>query len=576
MSEKLKRRLTPMDAAFLYIERPEQPMHVGAVCEFEGKIPFVKFMRNLESRLHLIPRYRQRVVFAPMNLGHPTWEDDADFDIRHHVKRHTVRAPGGELELRKMGEALLTDVLDREKPLWEVHIIEGLAGNKTGIVFKVHHCMVDGVSGIGLAYVLFDMVPDVPKMAKPRFKPAPMPESGKLLQDALRDTAVEGLEHWTRFQRKLIDFGRDIDTSQIRHALKKFGATMGNFLLPFASMPFNVPLSGKRRMHWSAFNFADARAIRAVCGGTVNDVALAVIGGAVRKYLQEGGDSQKLPRHLRVLVPVNVREEHERGQLGNRISFLPVEVPLHLEDPVERLQSVHLYTREMKEAKVASSISLMFDVIMGSPAPIYAAGLGTVSRPRIQSLIGLVSAIPPANMIVTNVPGPQIPLYTVGHRMLAFYPTLPVALEMGVNFSITSYDQRLYITLSGDGQASDAIDQIGVNIERSFHELREAAAVKEAQYVKIVREAEAAAPAPSARPEPAAPAASVAKPRDTPRVKAPAPSKKRAAKTKVKTEAPAPSLNGNGIAHGPVRRKLVVKRKTHAGATPAKKPADKN
>lgn len=570
MLEKLKRRLTPMDAAFLYIERPEQPMHVGAVCIFEGKLPFVKFMRNLESRLHLIPRYRQRVVFAPMNLGHPTWEDDADFDVRNHVKRHTVRAPGGELELRRMGEEFLTPVLDRDKPLWEVHVIEGLAGNQTGIVFKVHHCMVDGVSGIGLAYVLFDMVPEVPKIAKPRFKPAPMPESGKLLQDALRDTAIEGLEHWTRFQRKLIDFGRDIDTTQIRYALKKFGATMGNFLLPFASMPFNVPLSGKRRMHWSGFTFADARAIRAVCGGTVNDVALAVIGGAVRKYLQEGGDSKKLPRHLRVLVPVNVREEHERGQLGNRISFLPVEVPLHLEDPVERLQSIHLYTREMKEAKVASSISLMFDVVMGSPAPLYAAGLGTMARPRIQSIIGLVSAIPPANMIVTNVPGPQIPLYTVGHRLVAFYPTLPVALEMGVNFSITSYDQKLYITLSGDAQASEAIDAIGENIQHAFHELREAAAVKEAQYVKIVREAEASAQAAPPEPSPKAKPAPPRKRSDTPRVPAKPASEKKAA------PAPTAASNGNGAAHGAVRRKLEVKRKSSLRATASKKTGDKN
>lgn len=573
MSEKLKRRLTPMDAAFLYIERTEQPMHVGAVCLFEGKIPFTKFMRNLESRLHLIPRYRQRVVFAPMNLGHPTWEDDSAFDIRNHVLRHSAPAPGGELELRAMGEKLLTPVLDREKPLWELHLIEGLAGNRTGVVFKVHHCMVDGVSGIGLGYVLFDMVPDVPKIAKPRFKPAPMPEPGKLLQDALRDTAVDSLEHWTRFQRKLLDFGRDIDTVQIRHALKKFGSTMGNFLLPFSSMPFNVPLSGKRRMHWSAFTFADARAVRAVCGGTVNDVALAVIGGAVRKYLLEAGDTKKMPRHLRVLVPVNVREEHERGQLGNRISFLPVEVPLHLEDPVERLQSIHLYTREMKEAKVASSISLMFDVVMGSPAPLYAAGLGTVSRPAIQSLMGLFSAIPPANMIVTNVPGPQIPLYTVGHRMLAFYPTLPVAMEMGVNFAITSYDQKLYITLSGDGQASDDIDMIGRYIEEAFHELREAAAVKEAQYVKIVREAEATAQvAPGVEPVAAKPAPAPApaprKRGDTPRV-SPAPKKRPA-----KPAAAAKVASTNGKSTTPVRRKVVLKRKvgtTKAGTSSGEK-----
>lgn len=563
MSEKLKRRLSPMDAAFLYIEREDQPMHVGAVCIFEGKLPFKQFMRNLEARLHLIPRYRQRVVFAPWNLGHPTWEDDPHFDIRNHVIRRELDAPADEETLRGVSEEILTGVLDREKPLWEVHVLKGLEGNRTGMVFKVHHAMVDGVSGIGLAYVLFDMVPEVPKISKPRYKPAPLPESKRLLQDALWDTAAESLEHWSRLQRKVVDFGRDIEATQIRLALKKFGATMGNFLLPFASLPFNVPLSGRRRMHWSTFTFADARAIRAVCGGTVNDVALAVIGGAVRRYMVEGGDEKKLPRQLRVLAPVNVREEHEHGQLGNRISFLPLEVPLHLEDPVERLQTVHLYTREMKEARVADSIAIMFELIMGSPPPLYAAGLGAVVTPLMQSALGLFSAVPPANMIVTNVPGPQIPLYTVGHRLLGFYPTLPVALEMGVNFAITSYDQKLYLVISGDDAAGDAVEAIGRHVNACFHELREAAAVKEAAYVKILREAELHAQA--------AEAAAAAASGDTPRVAAaakpakPTVKKRAAAKKPAATKGAKPAAPGNGTA--PTRKKVVLRKR----ATTAKK-----
>jgi len=289
-----------------------------------------------------------------------------------------------------------------------------------------------------------------------------------------------------------------------------------------------------------------------------------VIGGAVRRYMIEGGDEKKLPRQLRVLAPVNVREEHEHGQLGNRISFLPLEVPLHLEDPVERLQAVHLYTREMKEARVGDSIAIMFELIMGSPAPLYAAGLGVAVTPMMQSFMGMFSAIPPANMIVTNVPGPQIPLYTVGHRMLSFYPTLPVAVEMGVNFAITSYDQKLYMVISGDAAADDAVDAIADHIETCFHELREAAAVKEAAYVKIVREAELHAQLADAE----------ANAGDTPRVvsKAPkpvakprVPSKKKAASKKViAKKAPAKKAPASGNGAAPVRKKVVLRKRAAA------------
>lgn len=490
LDSTLKHRLSPMDAFFLYMEREEQPMVVGAVCVFDKKIPFKGFIQNLESRLHLLPRYRQRVIPSPLNLGHPTWEDDPDFDVEQHVEHVKLPAPGSEDELRHLAAKVFEGTLDRSRPLWEIRIVDGLSGGRGALILKAHHCMVDGISGIQLAYVLFDMVPHTPPTRKKPYKPAPIPEPRALLFDALWDTTIESVTHWTRFQRSLQAFGDGFDLPQISLAVKRFVSTMGRFLLPFSKLPFNGKLAGGRRMAWSEYPFADARAIRAVCGGTVNDVALSVISGAIRGYLQHRPRKKhRIPHAMRVLVPVNVRHENERGTLGNRISFLPVAVPLHLEDPVERLQEIHLHTREMKETRVADAVSLMFDVLQGAPPAVQAMSLGAVARPLVQSAIGLVTAIPPANMICTNVPGPNIPLYVMGRRLLAMYPTVPVCLEMGINFAITSYDQKLFLAITGDAKYGEAVEGVAAELDASFAELREAASVKEAAYVTITREA---------------------------------------------------------------------------------------
>lgn len=484
----LARRLSPMDAFFLYLEREEQPMHVGAVCIFEGKIPFAQFVRTLESRLHLVPRYRERAMMAPLNLGHPTWEPDPDFDIRNHIFRMKLPAPGTDEELRQLTGQVFTGVLDRTKPLWEVYFVEGLEGNRTALIVKVHHCMVDGVAGIGLAFVLLDIVPDPPKMKKLRFRPGPLPDGSALLVDALWDNAIEGVKHWTRWQRSIAAYANGYGPSDVVRNFTRFATTMTRFLLPFTRMPFNKPLCGGRVMHWCDFSFADARAIRAVVGGTVNDVMLTTLGSAMRKYYQEMCPDSRIPKGLRVLVPVNVRKETDRAALGNYISLMPVELPLYPEGVVERLHAVDVIMRDLKESKVPEAISLMFDVVQGAPAFLQSLSLSTVAKPRIQGAISTLSApIPPANLICTNVPGPQIPLYCVGRRLTAMYPALPVALEMGVNMAITSYDQKIFVAFIGDTEAERDQEIILKYFKESFRELRETAAVKEAQYVEIVR-----------------------------------------------------------------------------------------
>ncbi|MBI3119543.1 MAG: wax ester/triacylglycerol synthase family O-acyltransferase, partial [Candidatus Hydrogenedentes bacterium] len=458
----------------------------------------------LKSRLHLGPRYRQRVVSAPLNFGHPTWEDDPQFEPRKHVLRHKLDAPGGDEQLKDLAGRIFTGTLDRDKPLWELHYVEGLSGKRTAIIFKIHHCMVDGIAGVGLTQVLFDPVP-VPREIKAEpYRPRPMPDAGMRLYDALWDNLSERVAHWTRLQRGLVAFGEGFSPEEVRQAAQKFAVTIGNFLLPLTKLPFNRTLTEERRIAWRTFSFAEARAIRAICGGTLNDVALTIVTAAVRRYLvrHPAKKLKSLPQTMRILVPVNIREETERGALGNRISFLPVEVPLRLDDPVERLHSVHHVMNEMKEARLAGAVNLMFEALQGLPPMTQAMSLGAISSPSIQNILSYFTAVPPANLICTNVPGPQVPLYLMGHRLEAIYPTLPVCLEMGVDFAITSYDQQLFITVSGDGQAGGEVELLSAYLEESFLELRNAAAIKDTTYIKVCLEAEAAqtAPAPPRQP----------------------------------------------------------------------------
>ncbi len=474
-----------MDAFFLYAEREEQPMHVGATCIFQGRIPYLQFMRSLEARLHLIPRYRQRVVPSPLGIGHPTWEDDPDFNIMNHVFRVKVKAPGGEKELRQLSGKIFTGTLDRNKPLWEIYVVEGLDGKLGSLIIKVHHCMVDGVAGIGLALILFDMSPDPPKLRKKPYNPAPIPDRKTLLMDAIWDSAADSVDHWSRLQKGLVDFSTKEVGTDLSLSLRKFGQTLvSSFLLPLARLPFNKPLNGRRIVVWRSYSFTDARAVRAVAGGTFNDVVLTAVGGAIRKYLLvKNRDNQKLPRSIRVLVPVNVRQEHERGAMGNRVSFLPVEVPIYIEDPIERLQATHLKTRELKEARVSTAVNLMFEAVQGFPAQMQAAALGVVANPTLQSL--MPTGMPPGNLICTNVPGPNIPLYVLGRKLLATYPKVPVVMEMGLNFAITSYDQKLFVNICADGVVGNDAEKIGEFLDASFEELLAAAEVKQAEYVRI-------------------------------------------------------------------------------------------
>jgi len=444
----------------------------------------------------MVPRYRQRMVPSPLGLGHPTWEDDPSFDIENHVFEVSLDSPATEDDLRAFAEDEFARPMDRTKPLWEIYIIRGMKHRITGMFCKVHHCMIDGIAGISLMSILFDTTPDTPKFRRQPYKPAPLPGQASRLYDALWESAIESLDHWSRFQRDLSEYSNGSDPKHVLHAVREFAATMAGFLSPIKRLPFNKAFGGKRKIAWREFSFAEARAIRNVCGGTFNDVVLAVLTGAVRRYAAHHGITPK-HRDFRILVPVNLRREEERGDLGNRVTFLPVQVPLVIEDPVERLHAIHDITQNLKKEKVPEAVALMFSALQGTAAPVQSAVLSGATTATGQTFLSMLSQVPPLHMICTNVPGPQIPLYAVGKRLKNYYALVPVALEMGVTCAVTTYDQRMAVTFTADTDAAPDLDLLLAFFDEAFTALRIRADVEEKIYVELHRKQAAATKSPA-------------------------------------------------------------------------------
>ncbi len=463
MPSKLARRLTANDAAFLYLERPNAPLHIGSLGVYEGRIPFERFVSHIESRLPLIPRYRQRAVFVPLSLAHPTWEDDPDFDIERHIHHVSLPPPGNDQQLADLSAELFRPQLDRAKPLWEMFVIDGLEGDRSGILTKVHHCMVDGVSGIGLLMATVDISPEPasPPEAGP-WQPAPLPNSGAQLTDAFWDNMSEQLELWQDVQESFINPRARLQQAQ--DVFRALSTATPWLTQPAPRSPFSAQLSNERRVAFSEMSFVEIRAIRTALGGTVNDVVLAILTGALRSYLIRHGGNVDGPE-LRVAVPVNVRMEDEQGAMGNRISGMITPLPIGEPDAGERLRIVQERLSQLKDENQAGMVELLTRLGNRTPVPFQAlSGLG----PPMNTLV---------NLICTNVPGPMIPLYSIGHLMLAHYPMVPLSFDMGLGVGVTSYNQRLYFGLMVDPNAVVDLDALKHCFDESFLELRDAAGV---------------------------------------------------------------------------------------------------
>ena len=473
---KLSHRFNTQDAAFFYNDTEEAPMNIGSIAVFEGEISYERLVENLEPKMHLCPRYRQKVMPAPLNLHHPTWEFDHEFDIRNHIIPARLDPPGSDEQLREFAAHAFEGMLSRDKPLWEIRLVHGLEGGRSALVSKVHHCLVDGVSGIELLMMVLDISPDPPAPLPPGpYEPPPTPDTVSRFFDAMFDRLADGLRTTADIQKALLN---TIDNPAGARTLSRaLEFALPYFAVPGQRAPFNNAFSGKRKLAWSEYDFAEVRAIRKACGGTVNDVVLAVLGGALSRHYEAHGIATE-GQVARILTPVNVRREDERGSLGNRITMVLVEVPLGLRSPVERLNAIRERTGRLKRDHIADGMGLAADSL-GLLPPILQALFGALPKPPNTV----------ANMVCTNVPGPMIPLYSVGHRLEAHYPLMPIAWEMGVGCGVTSYNQKLYFALVADAKAAPDVDRLGNFLTEAYVELRAAAGVTPSELPAIATEA---------------------------------------------------------------------------------------
>jgi len=439
-------------------------MHIGSTSIFEGKLKHGDLVKHIEDRLHLLPRYLQKVVPDPFNLAHPTWEKATDFNIKNHIFKVKQKKALSLEELRVLAGETMTGVMNREKPLWELYVVENLEGNRSAMVAKVHHCMVDGISGVDLMKILFDITPDAPAPKKPEIptetEAAKKKDSTQMFIESIFGALQETSSRMMEMQGGLMYMASNLLNPQNSEMLPHLSEVLPAVAAPPPILPFNGVCSGERQLAWSEFSFAEARLVRNVLGGTVNDVVLTVLSEAVARYTKAHGQETD-GKIVRFMVPVSLRQKEQRGALGNIISILPIEIPLDIADLPSRFAFVHQRTNIMKTARLAEGLLTIGALYTMMPAPM-------------QSLVGAIADLPfpPFNMVATNVPGPQVPIYLAGRKMLVQYPYVPIGYRLGLGCAILSYNQTLYFGLSSDKQAMGDVEKFREILNEVFADLK--------------------------------------------------------------------------------------------------------
>jgi diacylglycerol O-acyltransferase len=454
-------RLTGLDASFLALEKDGAHMHVGSVLLFDGPAPaYDAVAAHIERGMHHVPRYRQRLAFPPLGAGRPVWVDDPHFNIGYHVRHTALPSPAGEDELRRLAGRVFSQQLDREKPLWEIWLVDELAGDRFALICKTHHALVDGISGVDIMTVLFDLDPDpAERDAAPPWAARPLPGRAELLATAVG----ERLRAPLGFLRGVLE---DPDRA---------GADAGKSVAGIAAMaaaglagappsPLNVRIGPHRRFAWASADLTTFKAIKDTLGGTINDAVLTVVTGALRAHLfRHGRDPEGL--ELKAMVPISVRADAARGALGNQVAAMYAPLPVGLDDPVARYRFIHGAMKGLKESGQAVGAQAITRLADAAAPTVLDQAARLQSRQRF------------FNLTVTNVPGPQVPLYLMGRRLEAFYPKVPLVLNTALGIAIMSYDGRVFFGLLGDYDALADIDALAEDLDASIRELGGAAGV---------------------------------------------------------------------------------------------------
>jgi diacylglycerol O-acyltransferase / wax synthase len=472
-------RMSTLDAEFLHLEDHASHMHIAGVCTFAGDPPRLEELRDLvASKLHLIPRYRQRVQPVPLDLGRPVWVDDQHFHLDYHLRHTALPAPGDDAELHRLMGRLMSQPLDLDRPLWEAWLVEGLSEDRWALVFKLHHCMVDGIAGVGLLTVLLDLEPDASRPEPEPWEPAPSPSAPALVLDAWSGLAADT---WSLLGR-VPDALRD-PRGTLRHAgqLSQGMVRMLRHLTMTGHSSIEGGIGPHRVWSHSSVPFAHVRDIRQTLGGTVNDVVLAAVSGGYRELLQHRGDDPATTE-VRSLVPVSVRGADADGVPDNRVSALFLDLPVDLADPVQRLVEVQRRMGALKGSHIAEAAELVTHV--GDLAPPTVVAAVTRAGLRTQHLMTQRSI----TTVTTNVPGPQFPLYCLGREMLEYLPYVPISHGVRVGTAILSYNGRLAFGVTGDLDHAADIDVLARGIVRGITDLRDAAGDAAEHLVEGARE----------------------------------------------------------------------------------------
>jgi diacylglycerol O-acyltransferase len=461
-------RLSALDASFLYLEQATTPMHVGGVAIFrrpENGLDYDRLVELVEQRISLVPRYRQKVRHVPGNLARPVWIDDTEFDVAYHVRRSALPRPGSDAQLTELVARLMSRPLDHTRPLWEMYLVEGLVKGRIAVVTKTHQAMVDGISAIDISQVILDVSPDPRPATEEVWMPRPEPSDGQLIAEAIGDAVARPSEIADNVRAATGDALATVD--KVVGMAGKFLTMARTATRPTPRSPLNVDISTQRRFAMARTELESYRRIRAAHGCSVNDVVLSVVAGALRNWLLSRGEPVTSSASVRAMVPLSVRGEADvpssaaSGSLGNRVSSYLVDLPVGEPSPVVRL---HHVTHAMREhTSNGRNVGADTLVRIGGFAPPTLHALGARAASGISKRF--------FNLVVTNVPGPQFPLYAAGARMLEMFPVVPLAKGQALAIGLTSYDGGVYYGFNGDRDAMPDVDVLAGLVDESLDEL---------------------------------------------------------------------------------------------------------
>jgi diacylglycerol O-acyltransferase len=450
-------RLSVLDELFLHLEGPNTHMHIGGGAIFEGPPPdYDDVLHMVDTRLQKVPRFRQKLATVPLGLGRPVWVDDTHFNLEYHVRHTALPHPGDQPKFKRLVARIMSQQLDRSKPLWEMWFAEGVAGDRFALISKTHHCLVDGVTGADIMSVLLDLGPEPEEVEPQRWIPDPEPTADQLFVDALKERITSPAEAIRILQSNAMNPARV--PNRIVEGMRAVGSFIGGSLDFAPTSTLNQPIGPHRRFETVLVDLDEIKRVKNSLGGTVNDVVLSVVAGGLRRLLKGRGERTD-ELELRAMVPVSVRADQDKGALGNQVASMWAPLPVYEADPVSRVKRVSENMQHLKSSGQAVGAQLLTTLGEWAPPTILAQASRLVARQRA------------FNLVVTNVPGPQFPLYTLGKQMLEVYPVLPLSDNTTIGVALLSYNGTIGFGLLADYDAASDLGVLAEGIEKSIAEL---------------------------------------------------------------------------------------------------------